>query len=441
MLTSTFSQHNSVKIKVEKHILSFFILLMTMNVSGQVKPSESKTSSVPMLRLKMNGLPNYLDETVIYYQTGATDGFDSDYDAYKLAGPNSVPQISQDYNSTLMCINGISPVTSSFSISIKATTNTTGNFTITATDFSFLPIGTCVTLNDLLTGASVNILSGPYVFNLLNTTTSSRFVLAITHYDLPITSLVTQPTCQFVNGGKLKVTGDIAAPWNYIWKDSTGNVIRTSSACNHSDSLINLNCGNYSIEVTSALNSCYSNTANFTINQKVAPIIAFSSPDTIIASIFENFTPTNESLNSDSYSWTFGDGGASNDFEPEYSYSTAGLYQIKLSGTNISGCTDSISKLIKVIDIATLVNHESKENFKLSHTGVNSFLVKAPTEINEMDIYLYNIEGQNIFTQHFENLNGVNHINLNFNQFTQGVYLLNISNQNSSLLSAKLLIE
>jgi len=403
--------------------------------------SSSNFAQVPMIRLKMHGLPNYLDETVLYYQTGATDGFDSEYDAYKIAGPNSVPQISQEYNSLLMTINGVSPVTSTFSINIRTTTNTTGNFTITASDFNFLPIGSCVKLNDLITGASVNILAAPYVFNLSNTTTTSRFVLTITHYDLPVTSELTQPTCMLVNGGKFKISGNTEAPWNYIWKDSTGAIIQTSQASLSSDSLTGLSNGNYTVEITS-VNNCYSNISSFTINEKITPAISFSSPDTLFASIMQNFLPSNSSVNCDSYSWVFGDGyGISNDFEPAYAYSSPGFYEVKLTGTNLTGCADSTTKIISVIDLATSIKTIDKQNIKLLTIGDNSYMVKMNSvTMEEMDINLYNMEGKTILKEHIGNLNNSDHFNLNLNNFDRGTYILNISSKNNVLLNSKLLV-
>ena len=144
--------------------------------------------SVPMIRLKMNGLVNSLDETVIYYQAGATAGFDASYDSYFLPGPNPAPHISQQCNSVLMAINGIAPVSQTFSMSIKATTHMTGNFTITAVDFEELPAGTCASLIDLATGNTVNILANPYSFLLQDTTSAPRLCwssLTIRRHSLP----------------------------------------------------------------------------------------------------------------------------------------------------------------------------------------------------------------------------------------------------------------
>lgn len=416
-----------------KTILCFLICLIVSDSIGQV----------PMIRLKMKGNANYLDETILYYQEGATAGFDSEYDAYKISGPNSVPSISQEYNSVLMQINGISPVASSFSINIRTTTNTTGNFTITATDIAFLPAGTCVSLNDLVTGASINILSNPYIFNLSNTTTTPRFTLVVTHLELPILSGLTQPDCQNINAGKFKVKGTSHAPWNYIWKDSVGTVIQSSLNSYDSDSLMNLNSGDYHVEISSSSNSCYSNTADFQIQNVTLPVVSFTSPDTVFASIMQNYSTENLSMNCDTYSWSFGDGaGYSSDIEPNYTYSISGLFETKLIGISSSGCADSISKMVQVIDLATSLEKLSQQPIKLLSIGDNSFIVNLHQHsFDELDIELYNLGGQKVFTEHYENLDGEKLLSLDYSKFKTGMYISNISSKGQTVNHSKLLIK
>src|ERR1700741_664381 len=145
--------------KLKRMLYSFFVIFsFNVTVSGNINSQLGKVDVIPMLRLMMSGIPNYLDESVIYYQNGATNAFDSQYDAYKLFGPNPAPHISLDLDSLLLAINGISPVNQSYTTSILATTPVSGNFTITATDYANLPNGTCVYLTDLLMGTTVDIL-------------------------------------------------------------------------------------------------------------------------------------------------------------------------------------------------------------------------------------------------------------------------------------------
>lgn len=399
-------------------------------------------SNTPMLRLKMSGLVNSLDETIVYYQEGATADFDPDFDAYKLFGPNPAPHIYQECNSNLMAINGIEPVSQTFSMSIKATTHVTGNFTITASDFANLPLGTCVNLKDLETGTTVDILIGNYAFTLSNTTTTARFVLTITHLELPIVSVLTQPSCQVINDGKYKVTASSNGPWNYLWKDSTGAVIKASLNTSGSDSLINLINGNYTVEVHSVSDNCYSNSAAFSINEMVAPVAAFVSPDTIMASISQNYMPVNQSVNCTLYTWDFGDGGSSSEVEPAYNYSVAGMYQTKLVGTSVTGCKDSTLKTIHVLNLATVVMNEISKNIKLADQGNNTFSINAGNStINEMDIDLIDMSGKRLMSEHKENIRDNGSILVDLNSYSTGMYVLNISYKDRSLISSKVLVK
>lgn len=399
-------------------------------------------SNTPMLRLKMSGLVNSLDETVIYYQEGATADFDPDFDAYKLFGPNPAPHIYQVCNSNVMAINGIEPVSETFSISIKATTPVSGNFTITASDFGDLPAGTCVNLKDLQTGTTVDILVGNYAFNLSNTTTTARFVLTITHLELPFVSTLTQPSCQFTNGGKYKVTATGNGPWNYLWKDSVGTVVRASLNSTESDSLVNLASGNYTLEIRSVSDNCYSNSTVFSIAEMVAPITAFVSPDTITASISQNYTPLNQSVNCEAYTWDFGDGGSSSEVEPAYNYSVAGVYQAKLVGVSVTGCKDSTLKPIRVLNLATKVMNEISKTIKLADQGNNTFAITADNStINEMDIDLIDMSGKRLMSEHKENIRDNGAIVIDLNNYSVGMYVLNISYKDRSLISSKVLVK
>jgi PKD repeat protein len=439
-----FSLYNKTKIAKQVILLSFFICVVCDAMSNPLflKDKNLRVTSTPMMRLQMKGLTNSSDETIIYYQEGATDGFDSEFDAYKIVGPTAAPHISQMYNSVLMVINGVQPVIETFSINITATTPTTGNFTITATDFAFLPKGTCVYLNDLVTGNIVNILTSPYEFNLSNSTTASRFVLSITHFQIPTIASLTQPTCQLYDGGKFKVTGTTNAPWNYMWKDSIGTIVKTLSNSYDSDSLENLVNGNYTIEITSAFNSCYFGETSFTINQIVLPAVSFISPDTVTASIMANYSTLNQSTNCENFYWDFGDGTQnSNEFEPSHNYAICGLYKTKLTGVSSSGCLDSIINFVSVIDEATKIVVELNQNIKLTDVGNNQFkITKGNFPANDISINLIDLEGKNILNQ-IRFSNGIEDILLDLNNFKNGIYVLSIGYKDKVAKSLKIVIK
>ena len=53
---------------------------------------------------------------------------------------------------------------------------------------------------------------------------------------------------------------------------------------------------------------------------------------------------TSNSPGATSYKWTFGDGGTSTAANPSYTYSTLGIYDVKLIVTNAGGCSDTLFK-------------------------------------------------------------------------------------------------
>ncbi|MES2761885.1 MAG: PKD domain-containing protein [Bacteroidota bacterium] len=394
-----------------------------------------------MMRLQMSGLINSLDETVIYYQEGATDDFDNQFDSYKLYGPNPAPHISQEYNSVLMAINGIEPVAQTFSINIRAVTHISGNFTITATDFSEMPKGTCINLTDIITGTTVDILNTPYAFNLSDTTTMSRFILSITHYQLPIISQLTQPSCQLINGGKLKATGMGYNSFNYIWKDSSGTIIKTTLNISGSDSLENLSSGNYALEISPDNNNCYFTDTIFSIIPAILPNVAFVAPDTLVASISQNYTILNQSSNCSNYQWDFGDGiGNSSAFEPSYSYTASGIYKTKLIGISSTGCVDSIQKYISVIDLATYSILRSMQNMALTNMGNNKFKISAGIHnIDKLFVNLTNLKGETVLDRTYT-LNKHEDLIIDLNNTDHGICVLSIGEKDQVLKYLKIFI-
>ncbi|MDF2448290.1 MAG: hypothetical protein K0R26_794 [Bacteroidota bacterium] len=431
-----FSFKTLIQTGITQLVSGIFLSVLFLLLASEIK------SQVPMIRLQMKGPGSYLDETILYYQEGASAGFDSEFDAYKISGPNTVPTISQEYNTTLLQINGVSPVTSTFSINIKTTTNVSGTFTLTATDVNFLPVGTCVSLFDQLNSTSVNILNGPYIFTLSPVTSGLRFVLNISHFDLPVQAQVLQPVCNFPQEGSIKLKGQVFSPWNYTWKDTLGNVLRTRLNSMAADSLSGLNSGVYRVEISSLANACYSHTGSYSITPTIQPVISFSAPDTIIASSIINFTPQNLSSNCEFYQWTFGNSAnIYNDFEPGHSYSFAGDFESKLVGISSTGCRDSVSKMIHVVDFATAINNEIKNNVELLSLGDNLFLVKPNQQsFKNLAVEIFNLEGKTVLMKSIHHSNTDEKILLDCRAFSSGIYLTKISADNQPLKQGKIIV-
>lgn len=429
------------KIDLLKNIILLLIFISIKGFGSNQPKSLLDVNTMPLFRIQMRGVPVTNDEVVFYYQVDATDGYDSDYDAYHLFGPNPIPHISIDNDSVLLTINGIPPVVNTYTTLLLVTTPVSGTFTLSANDVQDLPPGTCVILNDLYTSTSVNLLSTPYVFSLSSTTTTSRFLLTISYNSLPITSNLIQPTCQLNNSGKFSLRGNGFGPWNYIWKDTLGNVIKTTNGISTNDSLSNLSSGGYMVQIVSANDACKRNEVSFNINQLIVPTVSFTSDDSITVGIIHNFTATNSSSNCSNYIWNFGDGfGTSCVFEPNYTYSLSGNYSVKLVGVSNTGCKDSIMKNIHVADLPTKVVSKTNEQVLLTDLGNNTFLVKLPQSFfNSVVINVISINGQESFYKKLDALESTTLVNLNSLHY--GLYVLKISSESKDLLITKIYIK
>ncbi|MDP2385421.1 MAG: PKD domain-containing protein [Bacteroidota bacterium] len=485
-------------------VVLFILISMSLCLGLAAQP--------PMVRLQMSGVNNSLDETILYYQAGATDGFDNDFDAYKLSGPNPHPLIALTNNSTQFQINGVEPVIDYLSMPVLATTPTTGTFTIFATDYENIPSDASVQLIDLYTGASVDIRTSDYTFVLDDSTSFPRFSLDISAPTINIVLNVFQPNCSG-SAGKCVAEAMGAGPWTYTWKDSTGTVLRNSTNITGADSLTVLSAGIFSVVVTDgngteygpesftinsstiqmsvtsfqpgcaynegkcvaeglgfgpwnyiwkdSLGNILRNMTNvygadsltvlsagifsveitneegcgfeyFTINAPgITPTASFTSADSILLVNGGTFFATNTSINAIDYVWNYGDDGSfSYGATPNHVFIDEGNYSVTLIAINTaSGCFDSTSKVITVYKNQSEVGIEelTSESVKWCTLGNNQYM--ALNEGNEQfDINMYDINGKAILSE--ISSNGV--IHFDFNHLGKGVYLINFATKKSS---------
>jgi uncharacterized protein (TIGR02145 family) len=130
-------------------------------------------------------------------------------------------------------------------------------------------------------------------------------------------------------------------PTSWSWSFGDGG---TSTTRNPSH--VYNTAGTFTVTLT-ATNSAGSDgetkTGYITVNPSViAPVAAFTgSPRTITAG--QNVQFTDQSTNNPtSWSWSFGDGATSTSRNPSHTYSTAGVYTIRLTATNSAGSDEEI---------------------------------------------------------------------------------------------------
>lgn len=171
-----------------------------LNISESDKVSNN-TSANPLLkttassigtviRLQIADGYGFMDEAAIRFHGAATPAFDNSLDAKKYfdspgyAGYPGIwtkrTTISTQSGGADYSINSLPYATTSNAvIPVLAKVYATGQHTITGVDLTNLPPGTCVDLKDKLLNVTHNLLAGPYICNISDTTTTARFELTV----------------------------------------------------------------------------------------------------------------------------------------------------------------------------------------------------------------------------------------------------------------------
>jgi len=138
--------------------------------------------------------------------------------------------------------------------------------------------------------------------------------------------------------------------------------------------------GHYQIKLVNNFGACVDSLIKNIVVSPL-PVADFFTNDTLSCSAPYTVSFTNTSSGAVSYQWTFGDGGTSNLPDPVHTYNTPGTYTVKLTCTNIFGCTNTITKqnLIKVQPpVATITGLPQRGCAPLSWTFGSTVVSSEP---------------------------------------------------------------
>ena len=163
----------------------------------------------------------------------------------------------------------------------------------------------------------------------------------------------------------------------------------------------------------------------------------FSSPDTVYlpnAQVSFNNTSTNAGF----YLWNFGDNTNSVNINPVHYYYTAGVYTVSLIASNASGCHDSISKAIWILNNNAIQNTVNSSQISIfPNPFINDFNIEInTTQITTFSFQLFDIYGKQVLSMDpFYIKAGNNSFTLNkgVTNLSSGIYIININTNGVSL--------
>lgn len=393
------------------------------------------TQPPPLIRLYLDGLGTYHDETVLYLQDNANNSFDAEYDSYKLVGSDPLaPRIALRHDTNDFQINGVAPITGNFSMPLKAITGYAGAFTISAGNISSFPAGGCISLYDNYTGITTDLRNDTYAFTLSDTTLSARFTLNITLNPLQVNTSTNDPTCNQPSSGQIIAVGNNSGPWNYHWKDDNGLPIKTSLNKSDPDTLDALSGGVFVLEMNT-VGSCDNNTTQFALNGVDVTNASFNSPDSLYLGLGANVSFVNSSTNALLNSWSFGDGfGFSGSIAPDYQYTTNGVYLVMLITESSTGCTDTATRQIVVINDATGIRTNTGEEIIVKTLAENVYLIQQ-TLFTQQQISAILLDGQGKQINNF-GTNRTSELNyhIDMSAFSSGIYYLKLTKEEGEMI-------
>ncbi|MCU0433105.1 MAG: T9SS type A sorting domain-containing protein [Bacteroidia bacterium] len=216
----------------------------------------SATAPNGLMRLSVTDGNVRNDELIIRFYAGATDGFDADYDAWKLPSSDTLmPVFSSLINDSMdASVNSMAPLGSDVSIPVRLKVGVTGQYTISRDTLWTMPNSACIILEDLLTGTLTNLqTTNSYTFTIADTTEHPRFVL---HTGVALDKSSLAATCGTAANGKAIAKGTGNGPWNYTWLDAQNNVIATHTGITGADTLHNIAAGIYTVQVSGNSGLC-----------------------------------------------------------------------------------------------------------------------------------------------------------------------------------------
>ncbi|MDN4165262.1 PKD domain-containing protein [Cytophagales bacterium LB-30] len=207
-------------------------------------------------------------------------------------------------------------------------------------------------------------------------------------------------------------TTQFGDPSKYRWDFGDGSAISTEINPRH----IYTRPGVYTVTLSGAnpTNEIVVNVKQDIITVSNVPFAGFAVAPTQVFLPDQPIYLRNDSQNATSFSWDFGDGNTSEEYEPTHLYTEAGVFNITLVAINDSGCTDTLTLeaavtaeeggQIKVPNIFTPGISSGSGGSGGAGFGDNAVFLPVTDGVVEFELLIYNRWGQLLFESKDKNV-------------------------------------
>ncbi|MFN8287950.1 MAG: glycine-rich protein [Chitinophagales bacterium] len=340
-----------------------------------------------------NGLK---DKTTVGFSADATTQFDSQLDGVKLSGALTRHTLYSYNNDPLQWYskNMNTSIAQTSTVNVGFEPGVNGNYSMNFDGLQSFDPTSYITLEDKKLNIFHDVRSGDYSFTASTTDNWNRFVLHFT----PKAEIKTVPSsCEAY--GQLTVEQPGSANWNYTIQDLLGTNIGTGILNNNSPLSLSVPAGVYTITLVDANN--YTVVKNVQVTG-VQPIVAAMQLSATTVEAGQPITFTDASNGAANVLWNFGDNSSSTLQVDVHAYSE-GIYTVSLTVINADGCSSTTQQTITVnAKEATGISNSGLDLVKVWSNGGSIYADFSKMKQPKATIYVYNLLGQQLFTDHVE---------------------------------------
>lgn len=384
--------------------------------------SKTRTSRLRMSLNSKNDLQKSL--AGIFVNENSTIGFDADYDAYNLNENSGVVSMFMIHDTLQLQVNTIPEKEFELGISVYVESPIDDSLVFTVDE---LPEARgCLRMLDLVTHEFVNLKENMrYTFWQTKTTHPFERFMVFSYNTLG--NIETEDVSCYgkVNG---KVEAGVKGLSSALYL--THNMVDTLVITNQENlKMTHLGPGYYELVWGGVDSSCGVQKEAFIITEPKEIKSEFQQrPSVFVNEVIEL---KNNSLNADTYFWSFGNGASSVGNEPTYSYGEEGDYKITLVAS-YGACSDTMSKLVTVRSQIELGLEQSKTDFIQVYTSKGKLIISNPELLGQL-VTMYSPLGQLVLSGNIaEDL-----ISLDLPELSTGLYTVNVQDDQGTVLKSE----